>query len=89
MALNFDTGDVPVVLIAPAWQKWGNAARARPRTVILHAEGDAVIPIAASRALVAASGLPPEALVVVGDDHNMTDPAALAALADAVRRALD
>jgi hypothetical protein len=75
------------VLIAPAWRRWGRATTARPSTIILHAPADAVIPFADSEALVAASGLPASALIAVGDDHNMIDPAAIAALRDAVRRA--
>jgi hypothetical protein len=81
VAINVETGDVPIVLIAPAWRRWGTASRVKPGTVILHAEGDEVIPIADSRALIAASGLPASALVVAGRDHNMTDPDAFAALA--------
>jgi hypothetical protein len=87
VALNLDTGDRPVVLIAPAWRRWGTAATARPRTTILHSPADAVIPFADSAALVAASGLPPAALVAVGDGHDMVDPAAVAALHEAIRRA--
>ena len=87
VALSIDTADTPVVLIAPAWKKWGDVGCARPRTLILHAEADAVIPLAASRELVARSGLPDSALIVVGADHNMVDPAALAALVEAIRRA--
>lgn len=88
VALNMDTRHVPIVLIAPAWRKWGTADSARPGTVILHAENDAVIPIAESRELIQRSGLPVESLIVVGIDHNMTDPDAFAALEDAVRRAV-
>jgi fermentation-respiration switch protein FrsA (DUF1100 family) len=80
VAMNLATGDVPVVLIAPAWRRWGSAERVKPCAMILHAEGDDVIPIADSRALVAASGLPATALVVAGLDHNMTDPDAFGAL---------
>ena len=87
VALNIETGDVPVVLIAPAWRRWGSADRARPRTIVLHSDADDVIPIADSRDLIARSGLPAGALVVVGADHNMTDPEALAALLSAIRNA--
>jgi hypothetical protein len=85
VAINIDTGTTPVVLIAPAWRRWGTATTARPGTVILHAEADEVIPIADSLALIANSGLPGTALRVVGADHNMVDPAALEALLDAIR----
>lgn len=88
VALAVPTGPIPVVLIAPAWRRWGDrdGTRATDRTVILHSEGDEVIPIEDSRELVTRSGLPDEALVVVGMDHDMTDPEALDALRWAVER---
>ncbi|WP_201750101.1 hypothetical protein [Tautonia marina] len=86
VALAISTGVVPVVLIAPAWKRWGNAeVVATQNTVILHSEADEVIPTDDSRELIARSGLPPKALWVVGIDHKMTDPEATAAL----RLALD
>src|SRR6516162_6352776 len=35
VALNLDTGATPLVLIAPAWRRWGTARTVRPGTVIL------------------------------------------------------
>lgn len=84
VALNVDTGAVPVVLIAPAWRRWGTATTARPGTVVIHSQGDEVIPLADSRDLVAASGLSPSALVVAGLDHYMVDAEAFAALEGAL-----
>jgi hypothetical protein len=84
VALNLDAGDVPLVLIAPAWRRWGSAATTKVGTIILHSEHDAVIPIGDSRVLLRASGLDETALVVVGDDHNMIDAAAFAALLAAI-----
>jgi len=84
VALNLDPGLVPLVLIAPAWRRWGTATSVKAGTVILHSENDAVIPIDNSRELLRNSGLAEEALVVVGDDHNMIDPAAFAALLAAI-----
>ncbi|QDV33195.1 alpha/beta hydrolase family protein [Tautonia plasticadhaerens] len=88
VALAVPTGEVPVVLIAPAWRRWGDQddVRATDRTVLLHSERDEVIAIEDSRELVRRSGLPAESLVVVGVDHNMTDPEALDALRWAVER---
>src|SRR5262245_56215422 len=73
VALNGDAGRVPLVLIAPAWGRWGGPTTANPGTIVLHAERDEVIPIANSRELLRASGLPDSALVVAGADHNMID----------------
>lgn len=87
VALNIDTGDVPVILIAPAWRKWGSVKAARPRTCILHSTGDTVIRHADSQELVARSGLDKGRLTTVGIDHNMVDGEALEALLNAVRNA--
>ncbi|HEY2154801.1 MAG TPA: hypothetical protein VGH33_04180 [Isosphaeraceae bacterium] len=84
VAINIDSGSTPLVLIAPAWRRWGSAETAKPGTIILHAEADDVIPIEDSRDLIRASGLPESALVVVGPDHNMVDVAAFRALLDAI-----
>ena len=59
-----------------------------PGTVILHSEADDVVPIAHSRELLARSGLPESALIVVGDDHRLADPEPLAAMLAAVERAI-
>lgn len=74
VAMNIDSGSTPLVLLCPAWKRWGTATTVKPGTVILHSEADDVIPIAESRELVLASGLPESALVVVGTDHRLADP---------------
>ena len=74
VAMNLDSGSTPLVLLCPAWKRWGTAKTVRPGTVILHSEADDVIPIAESRELVGASRLPESALVVVGSDHRLADP---------------
>jgi hypothetical protein len=87
VALRMNVGDTPLVLIAPAWPTWAQHAVPGPKTVILHSEHDDVVPIEGSRELLRRSGLPEDRLVVVGDDHKMTDEAAFAALLDAIDRA--
>src|SRR3954462_12443793 len=62
VAMNLDAGSTPLVLLCPAWKRWGTVKRARPGTVIIHSEADDVIPIAESRELVRVSGLPESAL---------------------------
>lgn len=84
VAMHLDAGSVPLVLIAPAWRRWGSADRVKPGTILLHAEADDVIPVADSRALLAASGLGEATLIVVGLDYNMVDEAAFGALRAAV-----
>ena len=87
VAMNIDTGDVPLVLIAPAWKWRGPANTVRPGTIILHSPNDGVVPPEHSRELARRSGLPDDRLVMVGEDHWMTDQAALAALQEAVEKA--
>jgi alpha-beta hydrolase superfamily lysophospholipase len=84
VALNVESGKARLVLLCPAWKKWGSATTAKPGTVILHSQADDVVPIAHSRELLARSGLPKSALVVVGNDHRLADPEPLAAMLAAV-----
>jgi hypothetical protein len=83
VAMNLDSGSTPLVLLCPAWRRWGMATAVKPGTMILHSEADDVIPIAESRELVRASGLPESALVVLGTDHRLADPEPLAAMLEA------
>jgi dipeptidyl aminopeptidase/acylaminoacyl peptidase len=73
-------------LLCPAWKRWGTVRTVKPGTMILHSEADDVIPIAESRELVRASGLPDSALVVVGTDHRLADPKPLRAMLEACER---
>ena len=86
--MNLDAGRIPLVLLCPAWKRWGSARRVKPGTVILHSEADDVIPIADSRELLLTSGLPESALVVVGRDHRLADPEPLRALLTALTGAV-
>jgi hypothetical protein len=88
VAMNLDAGRIPLVLLCPAWKRWGSARRVKPGTVILHSEADDVIPIADSRELLLTSGLPESALVVVGRDHRLADPEPLRALLTALTGAV-
>ncbi|HTU22442.1 MAG TPA: S1 RNA-binding domain-containing protein [Gemmataceae bacterium] len=74
VAMSINSGEARLVLLCPAWKKHGNARRVKPGTVILHSRADDVVPFADSEELVRNSGLPPSALVEVGDDHRLADP---------------
>jgi pimeloyl-ACP methyl ester carboxylesterase len=87
VAMNIKSRGAAVVLLCPAWKKYGTATTVKAGTVILHSEGDDVIPIADSRELLTLSGLPESALLVLGDDHRLAEPEPLAALLAAVERA--
>ncbi len=80
MALNIDSGETPLVLLAPAWTFLGAATTTKPGTLILHSERDVLVPLDGSRELVRNSGLAESSLRVVGEEHDMDDREALRAL---------
>jgi len=83
VAMNIDCGDARLVLLCPAWKKWGTVKTVKPGTVILHSRADDVVPFTDSEELVKNSGLPASALIEVGDDHRLADPEPLAAMLQA------
>ncbi|HWG41857.1 MAG TPA: alpha/beta hydrolase [Gemmataceae bacterium] len=80
VAMNIKIGEARLVLLCPAWKKYGIARTVKPGTVILHSRADDVIPFADSEKLVRKSGLPATALIEVGDDHRLADPEPLEAM---------
>ena len=86
VAMNINSGDSPLVLLCPAWKNWGTVTRLKPNSVILHSRQDDVIPFSHSEELVAHSGLPPETLIEVGNDHRLADPDPLKAMLEACER---
>jgi hypothetical protein len=88
VAMNIFADGARLLLLCPAWKKWGRARMVKPGTVILHSEADDVVPIADSRELLAQSGQPESALIVVGTDHRLADPDPLAAMLAAVEKAI-
>ncbi len=50
VALNMQSGEAPLVLLCPAWKKWGTATTTKPNSIILHSKSDALIPFADSEA---------------------------------------
>ena|SRR5438270_2380876 len=87
VALNIESGDARLVLLCPAWKKYGTATTAKPGTVIMHSRADDVVPFADSEELVRNSGLPADALIEVGIDHRLGDPEPLAAVLRACEEA--
>lgn len=85
VALNIEAGSTPLVLLCPAWKRWGSTTRVHSKAIILHSPADDVIPFVDSLELRARSGLASESLIVTGDDHRLADPQSLAAMAAAVR----
>lgn len=83
VAMNINIGDAGLVLLAPAWKKWGTAKTVTPQTRVIHSRQDEIVPFADSEALVASS--PSAVLVEIGTDHRLSTPEPLAAMLDAVR----
>ena len=86
VAVGIESGDTPLVLLCPAWKNWGTAKTLKVNSVILHSRRDDVIPFADSEELIVNSGLPPETLIEVGDDHRLADPEPLKSMLEACER---
>ena len=84
VAMNIDSGETPLVLLCPAWKRWGTATTVKPNTMILHARADEVVPFADSEELVSNSGLFPGRLIEVGMEHRLADEESLKTLLEAV-----
>jgi hypothetical protein len=80
VAMNINSGDARLVLLCPAWRKWGTARTVKPGTVILHSRADDVVPFTDSEELAENSEA---VLIAVGTDHRLADPEPLAALREA------
>lgn len=86
VAMNINSGDAKLVLLCPAWKRWGTAKTVKPGTVILHSRADDVIPFADSEQLIKDSGLPSSSLIEVGTDHRLAEPEPLEAMRRASER---
>jgi hypothetical protein len=83
VAMNIEAGDAPLVLLCPAWKRFGSARTVKLQATILHSRGDEVIPFIDSEELVRNSGLPHSALIEIGTDHRLAQPDALEAMLQA------
>jgi hypothetical protein len=80
VALNINSAETPLVLLCPAWKKWGSVRTLKPNSLILHSRNDDVIPFADSEELVAINKLSPETLIEVGSDHRLADDESLSVM---------
>lgn len=80
IAMNIASGQTPLVLLCPAWKRWGTIKFTKRQTVILHSRADDVIPFADSEELLQTSGLGGEALIETGSDHRLADPVSLSVM---------
>jgi len=86
VAMNINSGDAKVVLLCPAWRKYGEARTVKGGTVILHSRADDVVPFADTEELVRNSGLNASKLLEVGADHRLADPESLTKMLEACER---
>jgi hypothetical protein len=84
VAMNINRRKAGLVLLCPAWKKWGTASTIPWKSVILHAKDDTVIPFTDSEELIRNSKIQPHRLVSVGVDHQLGTPEALCAMLGAV-----
>jgi len=80
VAMNMNIGSTPLVLLCPAWRRWGTARTVKQNTVILHSRADEVVPFADSEELAKKSCA---VLIEVGNDHRLADPEPLEAMLEA------
>ena len=88
VAMNINVGSTPLVLMCPAWKRFGTARAVKPGTMILHSKADEVVPYLDSVELVRNSGLAESALIVVGHEHRLADPESLAKMLEACEQCL-
>ncbi len=86
VAMNINSGNTPLVLLCPAWKRWGTVTKVKQNTIILHSRADEVVPFADSEELVRNSGLLPGKLFEVGTEHRLADEESLRAMLEAVER---
>ena len=84
VAMNINSGLAKLVLLCPAWRKYGTTKTTKHDTVILHSRADDVIPFADSEELAKKSGA---TLIEIGTDHRQADPEPLAAMLKACEEA--
>lgn len=80
VAMNISSGTAKLILLCPAWKKFGTTGKVKPGTVILHSRGDNVVPFSDSEELAKGSGAK---LIEVGSDHRLADLEPLAAMLSA------
>ncbi len=86
VAMNIDTGSIPLVLVSPGWRFQGNATTVKKNAIITNSENDELVSLDDCRELLRSSGLPDDRLIVAGEDHGMFDEEALAAIVEAIER---
>jgi hypothetical protein len=79
-AMNMDGGGTPLILVAPAWKRWGRVRSVcKANSIILHSPRDDVVPFDDSIELCLNSG-GLLSIIPAGQDHRMNDEQARMAL---------
>ncbi len=80
VAMNMESGDTPLILLAPAWNRWGAARSVKnpSRSIIVHSPNDGVVSFEDSIQLCLNS--PGLSIIPGGEDHRLNDPQARKAL---------
>jgi predicted alpha/beta hydrolase family esterase len=83
IALSLQTRGAKLVLVAPAWKRFGgNTSLCDESTVVIHSKNDKIIPYSDSVELKENYGV---TLISCGENHRMRDRDALEAILDAVK----
>ncbi len=82
VALSVNTFGARLVLVAPAWKRFGGDIQLACGGIILHCREDKIIPYEDSVELCSETGA---TLITCGVDHRMKDPDALDGILDAVK----
>ena len=83
VAMNIESKDTPLVLLCPAWKKYGVAKTVKPNTTILHSRQDDVVPFENTEELISNSSLPSSSLIEIGNDHRLAASEPLAKMFEA------
>ena len=84
VAMNMNSGGTPLVLLAPAWKRWGKATSVKnpSRSIVVHSRHDDVVAFEDSIELCLNS--PGLSIIPGGEDHRLNDSQARKALARAL-----
>lgn len=83
VAMNMQSGTTPLILLAPAWKRWGKATSVKKNCVVIHSPFDQYVPFPDSVELCGNSGA---RLVAAGFDHRLNCWEARRALREALER---
>lgn len=83
VAINIESGETPLVLLCPAWKKYGTARTVKALSTILHSRADDVVPFEDSEELARSSGAE---LIEVGNDHRLADSDSLKVMLESCRK---